>query len=390
MVNVAKNIAREGSFANPFSVLATGPTAHVAPLYPLFMAAVYKVTGGTPGFEWITDHLVLCLHGIAAALLVNVSRVFWSTETPGLYGALASILLPVFLVLSGWEAMACAVGLMLFCLYSYRVLCSPRRETSKAVALGVFAGAMLLLNPMCSIPIAVWVAFQSNWANRRSTLRFVAVAALTSALVCAPWIIRCYSRLGGFIPIRDDLGAAIYASNNDCAEFSLTRNMISGCDRLTLPNVSITEAQLVRSTGELNYNWNRLSAAKVWIEGHRGRFIALTAERILHFWYPDSSPNGERLPTYAIWLVTSLSFAGLALAGVRRLPMFKFVGWVFVLYPLPYYVVQSSARFLYPIFWLNLLCAGYFLHTAFTRFRPPAKQCENDGAPDLPVIAIGR
>jgi hypothetical protein len=283
-------------------------------------------------------------------------------------------LLPVFLVLSGWEAMACAVGLMLFCLYSYHALCSPRYEASKAVALGIFAGGMLLLNPMSSIPVVVWIAFACRRTHVRSTLRLVTVTALTSALICAPWIIRCYGRLGGFIPIRDDLGAAMYASNNDCAEFSLARNMINGCDRLTLPNLSMTEAQLVRSIGELNYNWNRLNTTKVWIEGHRGRFVALTAERILGFWYPGSSPKGERMPMYAIWLITSLSFAGLALAGMRRLPIFKFVASVFVLYPLPYYVVQSSARFLYPIFWLNLLCAGYFMDAAISRLRAREKR----------------
>jgi hypothetical protein len=50
-------------------VLATGPTAYVAPLYPLFLAAAYKATGGTPSFEWVTDHLVLCLHGLATACI---------------------------------------------------------------------------------------------------------------------------------------------------------------------------------------------------------------------------------------------------------------------------------------------------------------------------------
>jgi hypothetical protein len=370
MVTVAKNLAQEGSFANPFSILASGPTAHVAPLYPLFLASLLKITGGSPGFEWIADRVLICIHGLAAALLVSVSKIFYEKETPGVYGAMASILLPVFLLLAGWEAMASALGLMLFCICSHRAFRSNRCPAAKGAAIGLFSGLILLLNPACLAPMVLWMIFV--WRQTRPLLsarHFVAGAALACAFTCIPWITRCYNQFGSLFPIRDNLGLELYAANNDCAEFSLARNIHNGCSKVTHPNGSLTEARLVQSMGELNYNRYRMRSAINWIRQHPGRFFALTTQRFLHFWYIEPDAEGERLPVYSIWLLSLLSIVGMGVMAVRRLPILWFVVSVFVVYPIPYYFVQSSARFLYPIFWLNLLCAGYCLDFVFRHFR---------------------
>src|SRR5215831_2644930 len=47
MVAIAENLAQSGSYANPFSVLATGPTAANPPLYPLFLALLFKIFRST-------------------------------------------------------------------------------------------------------------------------------------------------------------------------------------------------------------------------------------------------------------------------------------------------------------------------------------------------------
>src|SRR6266404_456778 len=42
---VARNLARDGSFANPFIGGKTGPTAHTPPLYPAYLALLIRLGG---------------------------------------------------------------------------------------------------------------------------------------------------------------------------------------------------------------------------------------------------------------------------------------------------------------------------------------------------------
>src|ERR1700722_20339380 len=44
-VRVARSLATHGTFADPFAVLKTGETAHVAPVYPVLYAGVLRFLG---------------------------------------------------------------------------------------------------------------------------------------------------------------------------------------------------------------------------------------------------------------------------------------------------------------------------------------------------------
>ena len=105
--------------------------------------------------------------------------------------------------------------------------------------------------------------------------------------------------------------------------------------------------------------------AENWALAHPGRFWRLTAERFRNFWFP---PLGDHaFMTCAIWLATALSIPGIFLMLKHRLPVVVFVATVQLIYPLMYYVVVSDVRYRYPVLWLSLLPAGYFiasLHTA--------------------------
>ena len=44
-VRVARSLATSGTFADPFASMKTGPTAHVAPVYPFLYALFLEVLG---------------------------------------------------------------------------------------------------------------------------------------------------------------------------------------------------------------------------------------------------------------------------------------------------------------------------------------------------------
>lgn len=120
----------------------------------------------------------------------------------------------------------------------------------------------------------------------------------------------------------------------------------------------------MRALGEVEYNRRKMSQALAWISGHPASFLRLTLRRIFYFWFPHPEFGPY---AYSIWLVTALSFTGLALMMARRTPAAAAVLAVWLVFPLIYYVVQSDPRFRYPILWLSLLCAGYALRALAAR-----------------------
>jgi len=69
---------------------------------------------------------------------------------------------------------------------------------------------------------------------------------------------------------------------------------------------------------------------------------------------------------WAIWFVTSLSVPGLVLMAYRREAVTIFAFATLVIYPLVYYIALSNLRYRYPVLFLSLLPAGYFLREAGT------------------------
>jgi len=115
--------------------------------------------------------------------------------------------------------------------------------------------------------------------------------------------------------------------------------------------------------GEIAYNRQRLRDALDWIRANPRRFLALTAERILAFWFPHDTHDllailgtpGYRLHFLMTVLLTPLGFAGLAmLCRSDRLLASLLAAWL-ALYPLVYYVIQSSDRYRLPVLWVTYL-----------------------------------
>ena len=94
-MSVARNLVKDHTFANPFTSAPTGPTAHVAPVYPAVVAGVLWLFGDTGGTAVPLILLAACLCGLHAALLPVVSSRLIGSPRAGAYAALLSIALPV-------------------------------------------------------------------------------------------------------------------------------------------------------------------------------------------------------------------------------------------------------------------------------------------------------
>jgi hypothetical protein len=234
-VAIARSLLERGTFADPFIAVAkTGPTAHLAPLYPLFMALVLKLFGNGQLLVVFT----ILVHGLHASLLPSVSRLFFKRSTPGVFAGVLSTALPVFAVLPAWDAMYSATGLILFCLLAARLTMQAKHDIRGGALAGLCGAVLLLTNPATLVVLLCWVVFLAVTKLRetRRMARFCAGFLVALILGCTPWTIRNYERLHAFVFIKDNLGLALYTSNNDCAQSSLDKNEISGVP-LALPRL---------------------------------------------------------------------------------------------------------------------------------------------------------
>jgi hypothetical protein len=357
MVALARNLARHGSFANPFQAAATGPSANQPPLYPFFLAGLMRLFGDTLVFAWVATLAAILIQALHAALLPRLSLLLYDDAKTGIHAAILSIF--ALRVMPDWDATFTATGLMGFCLASawlFRRNASPSR--SGAIH-GMLAGVLLLLNPASILVSAPWTLF----LLLRRKLPLKRIPAFSTAfvvglgLVSMPWMVRNYMQAGVFA-IKDNFGITLYASNNPCAKSSLWASL-GVCHDANHPNTSLPEARELTGLGEAEYDRRRAAAAIQWMAQNPRRFCTLTLRRAFEFWFPAPAPPLYCI--YAVWIVTALSIPGLWLAAAKRIPAAWFTMAVALVYPMMYYVVVSDVRYRTPILWLSLLCAGYAL-----------------------------
>lgn len=381
MIRLAQNLVAHGAFENPFGTLATGPTAVNPPLYPWLLAILFKIFR-LPGYVYVASIVMAVLaNAFTASLLPRLSLALLSDGVPGI---LAGILwLGAMQSIPGWDTNLSVLGILVFCLVTLPSGFAGRRPVPSAILGGILAGLLFLLNPSLILITVPWIAFlwfrvgQAKLTSLRESLIVLGILGM----FWIGWSLRNYAALGAFV-VRTNLGMTLYASNNDCAQSSLIRDEFNDCYQTHHPVASLAEAKILAALGEVRYDHTRIADTKAWIRTHPERFAELTLRRFIEFWFPAADwipptkkfQNAFSVPHYTrkwsmqqirianvIWLATLLSIPGLILM-VRRgeAIAFYFVA-VLTIYPLMYYMVVTDVRYRYPVLWISLLCAGYFL-----------------------------
>jgi hypothetical protein len=357
MVALAQNLVRHGSFANPFAVLDTGPTAANPPLYPFLLALMIKVFRVPEIVVFIATLGNIIANAVTANLIWRISGLFFNDLRVGLVAA-------IFWILSSqltpsWDVGYTVTTLLIFCLLTARTI-SGRRFVISGTGAGLLAGALFLFNPstiLISMPWLGWLAYKHR-ASRKQTVSYCCLVIAVLCLTGATWGLRNQQQLGKFV-IRTNLGMTLYASDNDCARPSLIASEANNCYQAHHPNTSIEEAQLLEKLGEVNYDHVRKHDAEDWMRSHPIPLLRLTLARVRDFWFPIADKH--LFQSAVIWICTVLSIPGLILMARKRNDVTLFVGFVLLIYPLMYYIVVSDVRYRLPVLWLSLLSAGTFV-----------------------------
>lgn len=363
--NVAKSIASTGHFANPYAV-PTGPTAHVAPVYPYLMSGAIRFFGDGAGMHvFLTVAAIICSSAVWASLPFLARRL----GLPAIVGIIGGSLgaadpLPHYTELDGnWESLVAALGVawLVAAVYGYRAH-MPYRA---ALWLGLAGGALTLTNTASVTILAACSLWLFLMQGGRS-LKPLGAAAGAFLLVLAPWTIRNAIVMRGYFFVRDNYGLELGVSNRDGASPTWFTNL-DPAGLAKHPDVAPEEAVKVRETGEVAYNAARGSEALKWIEANPTAFLRCTAARAAQFWAPTRKSKGLSGLELGI---TVAAFAGMIGLFLDRRNVALLLCGIWLLFPIAYYPIQAVERYRYPVYWTLILCAGNFILLLCRRYRP--------------------
>ncbi len=322
--------------SSPFGGL-TGPTAFIAPGYPLLTAAVFRLCGdgtrlsaalmmsGQLGLGvltvWLLMRVAQSLFGRRAAL---VAGLFWSCSLPLLW-------IPTIC----WDT-----SLSLCLLVGLLALVLKLREDVSAwmwLFLGAYCAVAALINPALLPALAallLWLAWQA-----RSTARSHGLLAVVSfALVFTPWPLRNAQVFHAFVPLRTTVGFELWMGNREGASGYLEERLF--------PMYNQAELAEYRRLGEIGYTTHKSFLAVQYIRNHPARFFRLTGIRILRFWTGTGTKGGSPLFALHACFTSTFGLAGLGLLWKRRsYALATLFAGPLLLFPLPYYCTHAEFRY---------------------------------------------
>ena len=359
-IQVAVSLLQTGRFADPFC-LPTGPTAHVPPSYPVVTALVFRIFGMGLAGAVVRNLINIAGYALMFALLPAAAVALGMRRWIGALGGLIATPYPmlrateVYLGRDEWLDALLLLGLTIGVL---RLIEKPSLHL--AAAYGAGWGALMYVEPSAVIVLPVHMII-FVWCARRAPLiqrmKCCILGAVVMIVLVLPWMIRDRVAVGGWVPMRDDFGIELRVSNDARASGSLPKNLASEWFCSIHPSCSPATALKVRELGELRFNHEDLREALSWISNNKRAFCRLTAQRMLFFW-ADLPSN--RL-TFLIRASVSLAaFLGLWLMWREGLRVqAALFGGTLLAYPLVYYLVEYSSRYVATILPALLIPAGF-------------------------------
>ncbi|MGA8938446.1 MAG: hypothetical protein WB439_04700 [Acidobacteriaceae bacterium] len=387
---IARSLVTGHGYGNPFNGMS-GPTAWLPPLYPLLMAAAFKVFGVYTRASALALMVVDSAFSaaIAPAVYEIAARCF---DAKGIARRGSKLVAPVA-VWSAWmwavypAALQYAVHWiwemsLTACLFAWAIVVvlrlrgvgeDERRGEGRFAlwfVLGVLWGLIALSNAsllLCLPAMMVWVAWPELRTMRlgRGTLVGALLTCVAFAAVLAPWVVRNERVMGAPVLTRDNFGVELYNSSlpsNDGLPWGTAMPLWQGDPAF----------RLYEQMGELRFAKMRQAQAIANLRAEPVKFARWTLDRLLFFW--DGTPhavNGHRAREYLRQLsysfLSACGLLGLALMLKRRVVGAGLFALVFALMPLVYYLVTVQPRFRHPIEPLIAILAVYLFRSTEPR-----------------------
>lgn len=282
--NIAFALAEGKGFSNVFRT-ETGPTAWLAPVYPLILAGIFKLFGvfTVRAFAAAVAFNILCSSAACMPIFYAGKRLWGLGVAAGAAWLWAifpnGILIPFEWI---WDT---SLSAFLAAVILWVTLALPESERMRDwCGYGLLWGFALLTNPALGalLPfLLVWAATSAHGA-RRATWSKAGLAAVVTILCCIPWMARNYVAFHRFIPVRSNLAFELWSGNNDVFD----PDARGGRRVMT----RFEEVRRYAQIGETGYMREKRELATAFIETHPALEVRLTWRRILNFWLGTDAP----------------------------------------------------------------------------------------------------
>lgn len=352
MGRVARAIYEGRGFSSPIYE-ASGPTAWMAPVYPLLIATGFKLFGlYTAASAWFVLTLNAFFGALTALPVRGIARRLFGPKVAEI-SAWAWTFLPYSIYVAGeriWENTLTTLLAACLLWLTYAVENGADAEPHATsyhlwllwAALWAFAA---LTSPSLVAPLpalGLWIAIRLQRTHRLWFPQASAAALLFFTLL-APWTLRNYERFHRFIPMRDNFWLEVHVGNNGDRRLP--------CPDAVHPSNSARERQEWAALGEIAYMDTKKNEAKSWLRTHPNEFLVLTAHRALFVWtgywsltpYYLAAERMEFLATAYFTLLTLLAALGFLRARRNGItPQLWPMLWFLLIYPAPYYITHPS------------------------------------------------
>jgi len=348
--SVATSLARGEGFCCLFGQ-PTGPTAWLAPVYPLFLAGIFKVFGILGVASFYVAGLFNCVFSALACVPVFHAALRIGNRTTAALAAWlwavfpSGILIPFEWVWDSSLSALLAAGLLWATFQVAEI--SPQRNF---IYYGLFWGFCLMVNPALGAVLPfflLWIYFRTR-SSKPAGIQNVLLAACLAALVCVPWTIRNAVQFHRFIPIRSDYPFELWMGNNPIYDqHSREVNRITRYEQV----------HLYAQFGENAFIEEKGRAAIAFIRSHPSICTKLAGRRAVAWWLGTPTPwrdyqRADSVLVRFLFCANALTLLG-TLAGLlvllhKRRSYFLLVAVFPLVFPLAYYVTQVSLRLRHP------------------------------------------
>lgn len=377
--NIAWALARGAGFSSPL-VGMQGPTAWVAPVYPVLLALGFKLLSMNPYHVVIFGQVLNAMFSaLTCCPIYFIARTLFGPRV-----ALASswtwailptaILFPLEWI---WDQSLSAFVLTALTFATLRLSSEPPDRASRSSRSGLLWAAYglgwalaLLTNPAMGLLLPLfwaWIAWQRHRAGAMWKGP-IAIAMLTCVLGIVPWTARNYVAFGQLVPVKSNFGLEFWLGNNPDVKIIWTW--------WRSPASDAAESAELHRLGEIPYMREKQSQALQFIVAHPGSFLDASFGRFVDtwtaLWDERADPWVNALGAGGLYvafcsLFSLVAFLGLLLArrtdAARSFPLSA----AMLLFPVTYYVTHSAVHYRHPIDPLMTILAVYAVTCAYRK-----------------------